>query len=1261
MANDNKTSSQSNPFEGATFNTKAINALSTKANQALPNLNGLAGVVPYNKNETWTPLGDLDAANAGIEKAAGGISSVKYFGAIEKLSGGLGLTNDAIAVGQHLLAGRFDAASVEFVGVVGQGTGAAGGYLVGKTAADFVTTSNGLGLGLKFVASGLGAFFGSTTSKSAAEAAFNELDRTPALAAGEAVHQVATFNGQRYGLGLSVRGTLEWYGIDASPADTRTIFAQSTGVVSTLSASDRAALTDQFFKSTASPTAYADYQRKLVEITTQGDIAENILPRIQAVGTVVIDPNSGWRASQYVAAGRSPDGKDPLGQHISDGAGKSHYWRKLSDGNLERIDQENFGEQGSRVTVTQVSKDTGAVFQQRQTVAGKDGIVSDAILKPNASGQLTLSEIQLGGPLDAASLGKGSSAGGTFSPLSSTGDAATGYTIQKGDSLWKIGQSLGLSDAETMQFIRDVAAAYKAQGLSGNINDLKVGNTLALPEWVQNKRQNSAATAKPETAVADSVFIALVEDVADLVETATKAEVNLLTQIIQAGDNHIMVVTSDAFGNASGLHKTSDGTVIGSFSTEIQPNGVALTQTFDAQGNPLMKTYEQTLADSSRLSETRNTLGQLVSSSIKQVQELSNGQTTHVTETINHLAKGSEIASSKELVTSGGARIINSTTADGHIQEDTYATVNGKQTLQSSKIISYSQAERDTAALDVSLAGLELIQALRSNNKVQAAGSLIRLVNNAEIASNQMPTLGAIGTGFSGAVSLISALDSWGDASDGQRIALTARAVLGANEVAKAFSANGQTGFLDAGKGFTALNVAGGIVALASLESTLESGNPFAIASSAMSIANAGAALMGNAAVFGPQVMIAVAIASIVFGSLFGGSIEYPEPPPAGTVEIGALADGTLGMLLKDADGKVYQTRNLSGKLIWQETQTASEDRGYWASRDVGDSLESYWVSDIQSWAEPVNLVKNNQNFGLGADVLSQRMSALIGDLQAQAAKDGTHLVLDRLPMLTVVAYPSFDRNGVDNFFFAIRFNDPGTGAQQMMAAANQDMAKQFKEMAGYAGAVVGATEWAQIQAKRAAGDAFATETEGQYVDRLSGPKEGDSVLTKAQADAQEASNRQTYSLLTLDLEGNGITRKAQQASGMSLEDVQGDTTKGVTRLNLGNCSLRQTIPCIRYQWMRLRKSSPTAMVGSFYQHSRTYPTIPRQPEQQAALSGYRAELPQSEADIRAFDAAVRQLITPTVQLLMDDIQGMKSINVNTGSKSFTDGQVIGV
>ena len=529
---------------------------------------------------------------------------------------------------------------------------------------------------------------------------------------------------------------------------------------------------------------------------------------------------------------------------------------------------------------------------------------------------------------------------------------------------------------------------------------------------------------------------------------------------------------------------------------------------------------------------------------------LSTGQTVTVTETVNHLAKGTDIASSKTLATAGGAKIINSTTAEGHIQEETYATVNGKQALQSSKTLSYSQAERDTAALDVSLAGLEFMQALRSGNKLQAAGSLIRLVNNAEIASNKMPTLGAIGTGFAGAVSLISALDSWGNASDGERIALTARAVLGANDIARSLSVDGKTGFLESGPALGALQ---GIVALASLDATLKSGNPFAIASSFMTLTNAaittgmvssstvagafGTTAFSQTAMFGPQAMICMAIASMLFSSLFASETKYPSPPPAGQGEVGVLSDGSLGMLIKDTQGKAYQTRKLTGE-VFSNTGKATD----------------------------------GQNWGMGADLLGGRMGSLIADLKVQATKDGTHLILERLPSLSVHAYPSFDRNGVDNFFFGIHFKDPGTGAQQMAAVANSDVGRQFKEIAAYAGVAVGATEWAQIQAKRAAGDVYATETEGQFVDRLSGPSQAErlvlkqlaeknkqayidtyGVLTKAQADAQEASNRQSYSLLTLDLEGNGIVRKTQQTAGMKLEDLQADTTKGVSRFDVDN------------------------------------------------------------------------------------------------------------
>lgn len=103
---------------------------------------------------------------------------------------------------------------------------------------------------------------------------------------------------------------------------------------------------------------------------------------------------------------------------------------------------------------------------------------------------------------------------------------------------------------------------------------------------------------------------------------------------------------------------------------------------------------------------------------------------------------------------------------NGHVEEATYSVDDsGKPVLTSNKVISYSQAERNQASLDVGLAGAEFLQSLRHGNKVQAASSLIRLVNNAEIASNKMPSLGGLGTGLSGAISLISSLDSWGQAT----------------------------------------------------------------------------------------------------------------------------------------------------------------------------------------------------------------------------------------------------------------------------------------------------------------------------------------------------------------------------------------------------------------------------------------------------------------------------------------------------------------
>ncbi|WP_374520749.1 tandem-95 repeat protein [Hydrogenophaga sp.] len=534
--------------------------------------------------------------------------------------------------------------------------------------------------------------------------------------------------------------------------------------------------------------------------------------------------------------------------------------------------------------------------------------------------------------------------------------------------------------------------------------------------------------------------------------------------------------------------------------------GFSFMGTEDALGRMLQGTYKS--FDSN---------GQLVSSSSTQVSYTQDGQATKVTETQYAQPRQDGVIESKVLETSGGARIENHLRADGHLEEITFGKdpATGQIVRQSSKVLSYSASERTVASGEVALAGLDLMQALRAGNKLQAVASLARLVNNAQIAANQEPVLGAVGTGLSGAVSILSALDQWGDASDGQRIALAARAVLGANDVARAISADGK-GFIEAGAALGALQ---GVIALASLKDVLESGNPFAIASTVMTLTNSAVAMgmLQGVSMFLPQTMIAVAICSVVFASLF--EVEYPDPPPAGTVEIGRLADGTLGLLIKDeAGGQVHQTRRLDGQV-------------------VSDSAKA---TDTLDW-------------GLGAQVLSQRMGEVIGELRAQAQASGGHLVLERLPALSVHAFPSFAGNGQTNFFFSLQFNDPVSGAQQLLATAHQDLTQRYAQVAAYAGALVGDTEWAQIGLKRAAGDAFATETEGQFVDRLSGPQEADSLLTQAQADAQAASNRQSYSLLTLDLEGDGLTRRELAQAGQSLDDVKADTTLGRARLDVDN------------------------------------------------------------------------------------------------------------
>lgn len=261
---------------------------------------------------------------------------------------------------------------------------------------------------------------------------------------------------------------------------------------------------------------------------------------------------------------------------------------------------------------------------------------------------------------------------------------------------------------------------------------------------------------------------------------------------------------------------------------------------------------------------------------------------------------------------------------DMSTQDITETVRDSQQNVVESKTYDNTAARVEEAQYNALLAGVELFDAIRHKNNLGAVSAITRLVNESRIAAEQpvvfSPQVGAV-------LGLIGALDSFADAqTDAQKLVATARLVLSANTTYAAFN-NGK-GFLDAGAGLTTMNVAGGVLALASLKDALESGNPFAIASTVMTLTNSAVAtgMLQGVSMFGPQAMIAVAICSVVFASLF--EVEYPDPPPAGTVEIGRLADGTLGLLIKDeAGGQVHQTRRLDGQVV-SDSAKATERHG---------------------------------------------------------------------------------------------------------------------------------------------------------------------------------------------------------------------------------------------------------------------------------------------------------------------------------------------
>ncbi|MFZ2307006.1 MAG: LysM peptidoglycan-binding domain-containing protein, partial [Rhodoferax sp.] len=479
------------PLNGIRFDTSKLADIQTPLGLAQQSVSTTPQVMPVTK----TPLSDPVAAGAaGVEKGAETVSHLPGAGVVGNIAGRLGFKNDVTAVGQHLMANRFADAAVEAGGVVGQ----AGGATVGAYVADIaITRLPSLAPGGALLTTGLaatGAYFGSEGGKKLAIDAVNQLDTTASLAPGQTVTHLATLpDGTKYGVGLTVDGRLDWYRIDTP--DWASDGLRTPNNYSSVPVAVRNQLTDSFAKATLSTEDVGTYNRYVSEIKAHGDITENITARIQPIGTVAIDesqktPLTSTQVTHNITNGLSPNGKEPLGQQISDGPGKSHSWQLQDDGSVVRVAQENFTGGGTRVTVTTYGEGESAPSQERQTVSGPAGIVSDALLKPDSTGALVVDKLQVGGVLETPA-----TTGHTFTPLPNSGTADNSYTIKPGDSLWKIGKSLGLSDGETMRFIADTEASTRAVGSNANVNDLKPGNTLALPDWVQDKLHKGADTS----------------------------------------------------------------------------------------------------------------------------------------------------------------------------------------------------------------------------------------------------------------------------------------------------------------------------------------------------------------------------------------------------------------------------------------------------------------------------------------------------------------------------------------------------------------------------------------------------------------------------------------------------------------------------------------------------------------------------------------------------------------------------------------------
>ncbi|MFM8468246.1 MAG: tandem-95 repeat protein [Oxalobacteraceae bacterium] len=199
----------------------------------------------------------------------------------------------------------------------------------------------------------------------------------------------------------------------------------------------------------------------------------------------------------------------------------------------------------------------------------------------------------------------------------------------------------------------------------------------------------------------------------------------------------------------------------------------------------------------------------------------------------------------------------------------------------------------------------------------------------------------------------------------------------------------------------TALSTAGAILSIASLAKLgdmLEAGQVGSAAATVVSALNAisylsrGTSLMGAGALV-PINPIAMVVAAYVLDQIFAS--DPPPPPPVGTARF-----------VREADGR------LSYRIVQ---------------------------------ANP-----------LGRSILQKRLDELLPKLESQIAAanavitDPAHqlqLVASRMPVIHISSWPSYNENGVSNFYFAIEQADPMRDTPNWMGVARQDLVEHYGEM----------------------------------------------------------------------------------------------------------------------------------------------------------------------------------------------------------------------